>query len=72
MYILSVHTHSHIFNFCLSLHFITVQLLQAKADGKLLEVFGAGTAAVISPVGGIYYQGQMHEIPAPQTGLSSQ
>ena len=32
-----------------------------------VEVFGAGTAAVVSPVGGIHYEGKMHQIPVPQS-----
>ena len=31
--------------------------MQAGRDGKLEEVFGTGTAAVISPVGGLTYEG---------------
>lgn len=32
---------------------------QASAEGRLLEVFGAGTAAVVSPVRKISYRGQL-------------
>ena len=36
--------------------------MQASADGRLKEVFGSGTAAVISPVGLIAHKGQKIEI----------
>lgn len=34
------------------------EIMQASADGHLKEVFGSGTAAVISPVGRIAHKGQ--------------
>lgn len=34
------------------------ELLEAQKNGRLTEAFGAGTAAVISPVGQLHYQGQ--------------
>ena len=43
-------------------------VLGAQADGTLEEVFGAGTAAVISPVGALEYQGQTHHIANGGTG----
>lgn len=36
--------------------------------GKLTEIFGAGTAAVISPVGKIAFRGQDHVVGGNQTG----
>jgi len=44
------------------------ELMQAHAAGKLQEVFGAGTAAVISPVGRIKYNDQVITINDNQTG----
>jgi branched-chain amino acid aminotransferase len=38
------------------------EIFQAHADGKLTEVFGSGTAAVISPVGEIRYGDQVINI----------
>lgn len=38
------------------------EVLQAHADGTLEEVFGAGTAAVISPVGQLAYQGKTYDV----------
>ena len=29
------------------------EILNAKAEGRLLEMFGSGTAAIVSPVGGL-------------------
>jgi len=47
------------------------EVLTAKAENRLLEVFGSGTAAVVSPVGGFYYKGRMVDIPAPVDGVSA-
>ena len=44
------------------------EVLEAHANGTLEEVFGAGTAAVISPVGKLEYQGQVHEVAGGQSG----
>lgn len=43
-------------------------VLQAHAGGRLEEVFGAGTAAVISPVGQLNYKGQNYDIGNGETG----
>ena len=48
------------------------EVLGAQADGTLEEVFGAGTAAVISPVGALEYQGQTHHIANGGTGPLSE
>ena len=34
---------------------------KAKEEGRLLEAFGTGTAAVVSPISRIYYRGQVRE-----------
>ncbi len=44
------------------------EVLEAHAGGKLEEVFGAGTAAVISPVGQLAYKGQHYDIGDGSTG----
>ena len=44
------------------------ELLQAHADGTLEEVFGTGTAAVISPVGKLRYQDEVMTIQDGTTG----
>jgi branched-chain amino acid aminotransferase len=44
------------------------ELMQAHADGKLQEVFGSGTAAVISPVGEIKYGDQEITISGGEVG----
>ena len=36
---------------------------KAAADGRLLEVFGAGTAAVICPINKIFYEGDAIDVP---------
>jgi branched-chain amino acid aminotransferase len=39
------------------------QVRQAAHEGRLVEVFGAGTAAIVSPVRTIHYHGEDIEIP---------
>ncbi len=44
------------------------ELVQANASGKLTEVFGSGTAAVISPVGEIKYGDKVFSIADGEVG----
>jgi hypothetical protein len=37
--------------------------MSAQAEGRLIEMFGAGTAAIVSPVGNIYYNDKLNPIP---------
>jgi len=46
------------------------EVMAAQSEGRLVEMFGAGTAAVVSPVGGLHYNGELHPIPTPQDGLA--
>jgi branched-chain amino acid aminotransferase len=46
--------------------------MQAHSSGKLQEVFGAGTAAVISPVGEIKYRDQVITIAGGEVGPVAQ
>merc|ERR1719481_1711908 len=48
------------------------EILNAKAEGRLLEMFGSGTAAIVSPVGGLKYNGVLYKVPTPQFGIASQ
>ncbi|WFC98618.1 branched-chain-amino-acid transaminase [Malassezia yamatoensis] len=45
------------------------ELLQAEKNGNLVEVFGAGTAAVISPVDRIGYMGKDIHVPVTDSGF---
>ncbi|MDD6727619.1 MAG: branched-chain amino acid aminotransferase [Eubacteriales bacterium] len=47
-------------------------IMDAAKSGKLEEVFGTGTAAVISPVGGLTYEGESVEINGFKTGELTQ
>lgn len=47
------------------------EVMEASASGRLLEMFGSGTAAVVSPVGGLHYKGSLHSIPTPRDGLAA-
>ncbi len=44
------------------------EVLGAQKSGLLQEVFGAGTAAVISPVGAFEYRGEVHHVQNGGTG----
>jgi branched-chain amino acid aminotransferase len=44
------------------------EIKAAYASGKLKEVFASGTAAIVSPVGQIYYKGQEYLINGGKTG----
>jgi len=47
------------------------EILSANAEGNLVEMFGSGTAAIVSPVGGLKYNGVLYKVPTPQFGLAS-
>lgn len=47
-------------------------LMEASAAGKLEEAFGTGTAAVISPVGELYYKGQKAVVNNGEIGALTQ
>jgi branched-chain amino acid aminotransferase len=50
---------------------ITIKdLLNGAKDGTLLEMFGTGTAAIVTPVGNIYYDDIMNPIPIPKADKS--
>ncbi|OXM85576.1 branched-chain amino acid aminotransferase [Paenibacillus rigui] len=44
------------------------EIVEAHANGTLKEAFGTGTAAVISPIGELFWQGQALRIGEGQTG----
>lgn len=46
------------------------EVVAAAADGSLKEVFGAGTAAVISPVKGIGYKDAHYNVPVLEDGFA--
>lgn len=47
-------------------------VMAASLDGSLKEVFGSGTAAIISPVGSLHYKGQEIVVNGGKTGELSQ
>jgi branched-chain amino acid aminotransferase len=52
-------------DFDVSERYITMgEIKEAAEDGRLLEAFGAGTAAVVTPVSCIQYKGKDIDIPA--------
>lgn len=47
------------------------EVIEASKAGKLKEVFGMGTAAVVSPISSIGYKGQDYDVPTPKDGFAS-
>lgn len=39
------------------------EFVQAQREGRLLEVFGAGTACVVTPIKNIEYEGEQFAVP---------
>ena len=51
---------------------ITVdELVEAARNGSLKEIFGSGTAAVISPVSAFSYKGEVFELPQQEDSYAS-
>lgn len=51
---------------------ITVtEVVEAAKNGNLHEAFGMGTAAVVSPIQQIGYQGTRYDIPTPNDGMAA-
>ncbi len=48
------------------------EVLEKAGSGQLEECFGTGTAAVVSPVGALYYKGRNYEINSGRTGELAQ
>ena len=52
---------------------LAIETVIADIDaGRCTECFGTGTAAVISPVGSLHYQGQDHDLDGMKIGKVSQ
>jgi branched-chain amino acid aminotransferase len=45
------------------------EIISGIADGTLREAFASGTAAIVSPIGQIFYQGKEHIINGGRTGV---
>ena len=48
------------------------ELVEAMKDGKLEEAWGCGTAAVVSPIGKLYYDGTEYVINNSEIGEVTQ
>lgn len=48
------------------------EVLETVRDGRMKEAFGSGTAAVISPVGEIFYKGEKFKVGDGRTGAFAQ
>lgn len=46
------------------------ELIESFKNGDLKEIFGAGTAAVVSPIKGFSYKGEYHELPKIEDSLA--
>ena len=47
------------------------ELIQASEDGSLKELFGAGTAAVVSPISSFGFRGKLYQLPEPDDSYAS-
>jgi branched-chain amino acid aminotransferase len=48
------------------------ELVEASKNGTLKEIFGAGTAAVVSPISGFSYQDVYYELPKNEDSMALQ
>lgn len=48
------------------------ELVQGAKDGSLKEIFGAGTAAVVSPIVGFQYKENYYELPKMENSIALQ
>ena len=46
------------------------EIVAAAKDGSLQEAFGMGTAAVVSPIDGLGYEGEIFPVPSPNDGVA--
>ena len=46
------------------------ELIEASKNGSLKEIFGAGTAAVVSPIAGFSYQDVFYELPKLEKSIA--
>jgi hypothetical protein len=44
--------------------------MSAQAEGRLIEMFGAGTSAIVCPIGNIYYNDKLNPIPVDESPTS--
>ena len=51
---------------------LAAELVDAANDGSLKEIFGAGTAAVVSPISGFSYQDIYNELPKIENSVALQ
>lgn len=51
---------------------LVTELVEASKNGTLKEIFGAGTAAVISPISGFSYQDVYYELPKDENTMALQ
>lgn len=47
------------------------EIIEASKNGTLMEIFGAGTAAVISPISGFSYKDMVYELPVLENSFAS-
>ncbi len=53
-------------------HYTMKEVISAIEDGRMIEAFGSGTAAVVSPVNGVGFLGKDYEIPLSPTNPAQQ
>jgi branched-chain amino acid aminotransferase len=48
------------------------EVIEGLSSGKVKEIFGCGTAAIIAPVGSLWYKGAPYDVSDGQTGELTQ
>jgi branched-chain amino acid aminotransferase len=46
------------------------ELVEALKEGRVIECFGCGTAAIVSPVGLLAYRGTEYNVPCPENSVT--
>jgi branched-chain amino acid aminotransferase len=46
--------------------FTISDVVEALKEKRVEEMFGCGTAAIIAPVNGLSYEGELHDVPCPE------
>ncbi|KPI89931.1 putative branched-chain amino acid aminotransferase [Leptomonas seymouri] len=50
--------------------YLVQELVEALQEGRVIECFGCGTAAIVSPVKALSYSGREYAVPCPEDGIT--
>jgi branched-chain amino acid aminotransferase len=52
-------------------HYTLKEVIAAVEEGRMIEAFGAGTAAIVAPVKGFHFQGKEYDIPLDKSNAAA-